>query len=132
MRFTASLGSVTDTLNSNCDYAYVNEFPVPVEDLGVDKLRNIAQKAVGLMRGHKFGWRTFWDSNPDWSCLRLNSRHSGESAMLGKSAGLLPLHVTLWHLPYNSGEKKRGKKTRLSLVKNCKLGTIQHVDIATF
>jgi hypothetical protein len=48
---TASLGSVTDTLNYNWDCAYANEFPVAVEGLDVDKLRTTAQEAIGLMRG---------------------------------------------------------------------------------
>jgi hypothetical protein len=57
---TASLGSVTDTLNCSCDCAYANEFPTAVEDLDVDKLRTIAQGAIDLMRGHKlFGSQVF-------------------------------------------------------------------------
>jgi len=58
LRFTASLGSVTDILNYNWDCAYTNESPVVVEDLYVDKLRAIAQEAVGLNRVgrvHSFG-----------------------------------------------------------------------------
>ena len=50
---TTSLGSITDTLNCNCNCAYVNEFPVAVEDLEVDKLRTIPQGAIDLMRGYK-------------------------------------------------------------------------------
>ena len=30
------------------------------------KLRTITQEAVGLMRGHNFGWKAFLDSNPEW------------------------------------------------------------------
>jgi hypothetical protein len=48
LRFTASLGSVTDTFNNNWDYAYANESTVAVEDLDVDKLGTIAQEAAGL------------------------------------------------------------------------------------
>jgi hypothetical protein len=43
-----------------------------VEDHDVDKLRTIAQEAIGLMRGHCFGWKAFWHSNPEWSCVKLN------------------------------------------------------------
>jgi len=42
-------------LNCNWDCAYVNEFPVAVADLGLDKLRTIAQEAIGLVRVHNFG-----------------------------------------------------------------------------
>jgi len=58
LRFTASLGSVTDILNYNWDCAYANESPVAVEDLDVDKLRAIAQERLGLNRVgriHSFG-----------------------------------------------------------------------------
>jgi hypothetical protein len=48
---TASMGSVTDTLNYNWDYAYANEFPVGVQDLDVGKLRTIPQEEIGLIRG---------------------------------------------------------------------------------
>ena len=48
LRFIASLGSVTDTSNYNWYCAYTNEFPVAVKDLDMDKLRTIAQEAVGL------------------------------------------------------------------------------------
>jgi len=51
MRFTASLGSVRDTLTCNWVCAYVNEFPVAVEDLDLNKLRTIAQEAIGLYEG---------------------------------------------------------------------------------
>jgi len=57
LRFTASLGSVTDTLNYNWDCAYANEFPVAVEGLDGDKTRTIAKDAIGLMRGHNFARR---------------------------------------------------------------------------
>jgi len=45
---SASLGSVTDTLNYNWGCAYVNEFSIAVEDLDVEKLTTIAQTAIGL------------------------------------------------------------------------------------
>jgi len=41
------VGEVTDTLNYNWDYAYVNEFPVAVEEIDVDKRRTIVQEAIG-------------------------------------------------------------------------------------
>ena len=60
---TASLGSVTDTLNYNWGCAYTNEFPVAVEDLDMGKLRTIAEEAIGLMRGHNFGWKAACNRN---------------------------------------------------------------------
>jgi hypothetical protein len=48
LRSTASLGSVTDTLNYKWACAYVNEFPVTVERLELDKMRITAQGAVGF------------------------------------------------------------------------------------
>jgi hypothetical protein len=51
LRFTASLGSVTDTLHYNWDCAYVNEFTVAVEDLDVRKVKAIAQDVTGLNEG---------------------------------------------------------------------------------
>jgi hypothetical protein len=61
---TASLGSVTETLNYNKYCAYANEFQVTIEDPDVGKLRTIALEAIGLIRGHNFGWNAFWYSNP--------------------------------------------------------------------
>ena len=43
------------TLKYNWDRAYVNEFPVAVEDPDVGKLSTTAQEAINLMRGHNFG-----------------------------------------------------------------------------
>jgi hypothetical protein len=54
---TASLGTVTDTLNFNWDCAYANEFPVAAEDPDVGKLSTTAQRAIYLIRGHNFGWK---------------------------------------------------------------------------
>ena len=48
---TASLLSLTDTINCNRDSAYANEFPVAVEDLDVDKLRTTVQGAIGPYEG---------------------------------------------------------------------------------
>jgi hypothetical protein len=44
---------------------------VAVEDPDVSKLRTIAGEAIGLMRGYNFGWKAFWDWNPELSCLKL-------------------------------------------------------------
>jgi hypothetical protein len=41
---------------------------VAVEDPDVDKMRTIAQDAIGRIRGHSFAWKSVWDLNPDWSC----------------------------------------------------------------
>jgi len=60
--------SVTDTLNWDC--ACTNDFPFTVEHLDVSKHRTIAQETIGLKKGHNFGWKAFWDSNPDRSCLQ--------------------------------------------------------------
>ena len=75
------------------------------------------------MGGHNFGWKTFWDSNPDWSCLRLRLaakfRHSGEAAMPGKSAGRAPsLRIIPWHSPHNRGKKHGEKKPQSELPKD--------------
>jgi len=68
---TSTLGSATGTLNSNKYHAYANEFTVAVEDPDLGKMRNISQETTGLMWGHDFGWKTFWNSNPESSCLKL-------------------------------------------------------------
>jgi hypothetical protein len=52
MRLTTSPGSGTDTLNCNWNCAYVNESPVAIEGLGVDKPRTTA-RGVALLYG---GW----------------------------------------------------------------------------
>jgi hypothetical protein len=73
------------------------------------KLRTIAQEEIGLLRGHNFGWKAFWDSNPDWSCLKLKLdyialkfSHSSFAAMSGKRAGRVPsLCVISWHLHFS-------------------------------
>jgi len=49
--FGASLGSVTDTLNYNCDCAYVNEFLSRLKTSKVCTLRATAQEAIGLEEG---------------------------------------------------------------------------------
>jgi hypothetical protein len=75
----------------------------------MDKLRTIAQEEIGLLRGHNFGWKAFWDSNPDWSCLKLKLdyiavkfSHSSVATLSGKRAGrAASLRVIPWHLPYN-------------------------------
>jgi hypothetical protein len=72
LRVTTSLFSVTDTLKYNWDCAYANEFPVAVEDLNVKKTENHSSR--GSRVGHKFGRKAFWDLNPNWSYLRLDSR----------------------------------------------------------
>jgi len=87
------------------------------------------------MSGLNFGWKTFWDSNPDWSCLRLRLaakfRHSGEAAMPGKSAGRAPsLRIIPWHSPHNRG-KKHGKKNSVRVAER-QLDNIQYVNMATF
>jgi len=46
---TASLGSITDTLNFNGDFTQVNVSLVEERDVG--KLRTIAQEALRSMRG---------------------------------------------------------------------------------
>jgi hypothetical protein len=51
LRFTASLGSVTDTLHYNWYCAYANEFTVAVEYLDVRKVKAIVQDATGLYEG---------------------------------------------------------------------------------
>ena len=35
------------------------------------KWRTCAQEAIDFMRGHNFGWKALWDSNPELSCLKL-------------------------------------------------------------
>jgi hypothetical protein len=35
------------------------------------KVRTFAQEAMGLMQGQNFGWKAFWDLNPEWSFLKL-------------------------------------------------------------
>ena len=81
---TASLGSITDTLNCDCDCACAcaNEFPVAVEDLDVDKLRTFSQEAIGLITGRYFGWKTVWDSNPNWFAFYLSLRNSHKELQL--------------------------------------------------
>jgi len=73
LRFTASLGSVTDILNYNWDCAYANESPVAVEDLDVDKLRTIAQEAVGLNRVGRV--HSFGRNNHAYASLALANIH---------------------------------------------------------
>jgi hypothetical protein len=48
---TASLGSVTATLNSNWDCAYVDDLP--------SQLKTIAQEAIDRIMGNRFGLEGF-------------------------------------------------------------------------
>ena len=126
---TASMGWVTDTLNSNCGHAYTNEFSVAVEDPGVGKLRAIAQLAIGLMWGRKFCWKAFWDSNTEWSRLKLTLDKSrwNLAALRGNSTGRAPsLRVIFWNLPYNWGRARKN----LWVFEKCQLGTILCVNMA--
>ena len=100
------------------------------EDPDVGKLRTVAHEAIGVMRGRDFGWKAFWDSNPEWSCLKLTLDQSlwnlrGFLAW-GQCGPCLSLWVVLWHWPYSWG--KAWKKRRV--VEKCKLGTIQCVNMA--
>jgi len=38
---------------------------------GLGKLKTISQEKATLMRRHEFGWESFWDSNAEFSCLKL-------------------------------------------------------------
>jgi hypothetical protein len=80
---------------------------------------------------HNFGWKAFWDSKPDWSCLRLDSRHSVEAAMIGKSASRTPFacYTLAFALQMRN---KSAENPRVIVVKNSQLGTIQYVDSAAF
>ena len=53
-------------LNYNWDCCYANEFPVAVEEPDVGSPRTIAHKTIDLIKGHSFGRKVFWDSNPEW------------------------------------------------------------------
>ena len=62
----------------------------------------LLRRQKAFIRGHNFTWKTFWDSNLDWSCLWLRLapkfRHSREAAMPAKIAGCAPsLRVKHWH-----------------------------------
>ena len=72
LHFTASLGSVKRHLKYNLDCAYTNEFPVACEELDVSNPRTIPREVIRLIRGHNFDWKDFWDSNQEWSRLKLN------------------------------------------------------------
>jgi hypothetical protein len=38
---------------------------ISVEDSNVGKMWTSAQEAIGIMRGHSFGWKAFWDTSPE-------------------------------------------------------------------
>jgi len=76
--FTASLDSVKNTLNNNRDRAYANEFTVEVEDPDLCKLRTFSQETTDVMWQHDFGLKTFLDSNPESSCLKIRIKNRGE------------------------------------------------------
>ena len=50
---------MTDTLNYIWDCTYNIEFHVAAEDLDVDKLRTIAQEAIGLYEGAQLWLKGF-------------------------------------------------------------------------
>jgi hypothetical protein len=68
---TASLDSVTNTLNNNRDRAYANGFTVAFEDTDLGKMKTISEEKTGLMWRHDFGWKNFRDPNSESSCLKL-------------------------------------------------------------
>jgi len=86
--------------NSNWDCAYAESF----EDLPTwTNWGPLLKRQYAFMggRGHNFGWKAFWDSNPDWSWL---SSDLGKAAMPEESAGRIPtLLVIPWHSSYNCG-----------------------------
>ena len=72
---TVSVGSVTDTLNCNWDCAYVNDFPSQLKIsawVSRGQLLKRQQNLWGAGENHYFDRKDFWDSNREWSCLRLN------------------------------------------------------------
>jgi hypothetical protein len=92
-------------LKYNWDCAYVNEFPVACEDFDVGNLRTIVPEVIGLIRGHNFGWKAFWDSKQECSRFKVKCRVNRDdilAALSGNNAGRAPsLPVIPWHLPHN-------------------------------
>jgi hypothetical protein len=43
-----------------------------VEDPDMGKLRTIAQEAISVMQGQNFGWKAFWDLNPEYLKLTMD------------------------------------------------------------
>jgi hypothetical protein len=87
------------------------------------------------MKGNNFGWKGLWVSNPDLSYLRLISlRKSGThvgSAWLGKIQAvpcLLVLHPGI----RLTTEGKIMDETKVRVIEECWMGTIQYVDITPF
>ena len=82
------------------------------------KLRTIVQEAIGLMRGHNFGWKAFWVSNPEWTCLKLT---------------LDNVAVTFGRLTWEEYWPCPGiYLTLVRVVEKCQVGMIQCVDMAAF
>ena len=84
------------------------------------------------MKVHNFDWKSFWNSKPDWSCLRLDSRQLVEAAMIGKIAGRTPFVCYTLEFVLQMRGEKRVENPRFISVKNSQLGTIQYVYIAVF
>jgi hypothetical protein len=103
----ALLGSITDTLNYNWECTYANDYPSGLKNPMWANWGPLLE-AIGLMRGHNFGWKVFWDSNLEWTRLNFTIDWSWKNlaALRGKSADRAPSSRVLpWHLPDNWGKK---------------------------
>jgi len=117
--FIASLGSITDPLNCNRDCAYTNEFTSRLKTSTWEQWGPFLKRQQVSMREHNFGWRVFWDSNPDWVCLKFRLaakfRNWGEVAMPGKSLGRA-LSLRLYPGTCITTEEKRTENTSIRVV----------------
>ena len=96
---TASLGSVTDTLNCNWDCAYANDFPSQLKTTWANG-GPVAQEEIGIMGGDVTLAGRF-------SGIRTQNGHVKVKGRLsrGNSAGRAPsLRGIPWNLPYNLGK----------------------------
>ena len=103
---TASLGSVTDTLNCNWDCAYANDFPLAVEDYNAGKLRTFAQESIGLIRGHNYGWKIAYRVGSVLSSCGIREQVKSErqpNALAVLSPGG---YINVWYISQTQGFRR--------------------------
>ena len=93
--------------------------PFAAEDLDMGKLRTIAQEAIVLMGGYCFGWKAFWDSNPEWSCLELKIEQVAVKPYLGRVRAVVPRLCMLYPDVCLTTEGSSRKKTSVRVVEKC-------------
>jgi hypothetical protein len=129
LRVTASLGSITDTLNYNWGFAYANGFPswLKITNAHTQHLTFIALILAVLWFGGFMGFEptVAWKKT---EALRVGRQLVKSSCLRGNAGHAPSLHHTLYSGILLQVRKNQGKTT-VRVATKCQLCTIQLVDM---